>query len=103
MQKFVFFLLVLFALAALLRIDFFFTILYLFGAVYILSQLWSRQMLKSLRISRDLARRAFLGDQVTVTLKFKNLGRLPIPWLAFSEGFPVILSAPPISCRYGVQ
>ncbi len=95
MQKFVFFLLVLFALAALLRIDFFFTILYLFGAVYILSQLWSRQMLKSLRISRDLARRAFLGDQVTVTLKFKNLSRLPIPWLAFNEGFPVILSTPP--------
>lgn len=95
MKKFVFFLLLLFALAALLRIDFFFTILYLFGAVYILSQLWSRQMLKSLQISRDLSRRAFLGDRVAVNLKFKNLSRLPIPWLAFSEGFPVILSTPP--------
>ncbi|MEW5957764.1 MAG: DUF58 domain-containing protein [Chloroflexota bacterium] len=95
MSKFVGFLLVLFVLAALLRIDFFFTILYLFGAVYILSQLWARQMLKSLRISRDLPRRAFLGDPVTVTLRFNNVSRLPIPWLAFSESFPVILSTPP--------
>jgi hypothetical protein len=37
------FILILFALAALLRIDFFFTILYMLAGVYFLSRLWSRQ------------------------------------------------------------
>jgi uncharacterized protein (DUF58 family) len=95
MGKFVIFILALFVLAALLRIDFFFTILYLFGGVYILSQLWTRRIFACLQVTRSLPRRAFLGDQVTVRLGFKNLSRLPIPWLVMNESFPVILSAPP--------
>ncbi len=95
MGKFITFILMLFVLAALLRIDFFFTILYLFAGAYILSHLWSRRMLNHLYISRDLQRRAFLGDQVTVTLKLENRSRLPIPWLMLSESFSVDLSSPP--------
>lgn len=99
MGKFVGFILALFVLAALLRIDFFFTILYLFAGVYILSQLWTRRILAHLRVTRQLDRRAFLGDQVTVTLNFNNRSRLPIPWLVFNESFPVILSSPPFFRR----
>lgn len=95
MGNFIIFILALFALAALLRIDFFFSILYLFVGVYVLSHIWSRRMLKNLRISRMLPQRAFLGDRVTVTLKLENLSRLPIPWLLLSETLPITLSSPP--------
>ncbi|HXV42369.1 MAG TPA: DUF58 domain-containing protein [Anaerolineae bacterium] len=95
MGNFIVFILILFALAALLRIDFFFSILYLFAGVYVLSHLWSRRMLKNLRISRALPQRAFLGDRVTVTLKLENLSRLPIPWLLLSETLPIALTSPP--------
>jgi uncharacterized protein (DUF58 family) len=95
MGNFVFFVVVLFVLAALLRIDFFFTVLYLFAGVYILSRIWSRRMLKNLRITRTLEQRAFLGEQVAVTLKFENLSRLPIPWLLLNETISTALSSPP--------
>jgi uncharacterized protein (DUF58 family) len=95
MGNFILFLLVLFVLAALLRIDFFFTILYLFVGVYLLSRMWSRRMLRHLHIERQLQNRAFLGDRITVTLKLENRSRLPIPWLVLSDVFPVDLSTPP--------
>jgi uncharacterized protein (DUF58 family) len=95
MGNFVIFILVLFALAALLRIDFFFTVLYLFAGVYILSRLWSRRMLRNLIISRSMERRAFLGERVSVTLKLENRSRLPIPWLLLNESFSTVLSSPP--------
>ncbi len=95
MGNFIIFILILFALAALLRIDFFFSILYLFAGVYVLSHFWSRRMLTHVRISRRLTQRAFLGDHVTVTLTLENLSRLPIPWLLLSESLPVTLTSPP--------
>ena len=85
MGNFIIFILALFALAALLRIDFFFSILYLFVGVYFFSHLWSRRMLKNLRISRTLPKRAFLGDRITATVTLENLSRLPIPWLLLNE------------------
>lgn len=95
MGNFIVFILVLFALAALLRIDFFFSILYLLVGVYLLSHFWARRMLKHLHAGRSLTRRAFLGDQVNITLKVENRGRLPIPWLLLSETLPVTLISPP--------
>ena len=46
MGNFIVFIIILFILAALLRIDFFFTILYLFVGVYIISRFWSRRTFK---------------------------------------------------------
>jgi len=89
------FILILFALAALLRIDFFFTILYLLAGVYFLSRLWSRQVFKKLKISRTLPERTFLGEQIDVTLTLENLSHLPIPWLMINETFSAVLSSPP--------
>ncbi len=94
MNVFLFFLLLL-ILAALLRIDFFFTILYLFGGAYILARLWAGQMLKHLAVNRTMLERAFPGEHVAVTLTFKNLSYLPVPWLLFNEAMPATLATPP--------
>lgn len=95
MGNFIIFILALFALAALLRIDFFFSILYLFVSVYVIAHFWSRRILRHVRISRSLIQRAFLGDHVMVTLTVENLSRLPIPWLLLNESLPVALTSPP--------
>jgi uncharacterized protein (DUF58 family) len=94
MRKFIPFILVLFILAALLRIDFFFTILYLFVGVYVLSQFWLRRVFNQLEISRTLQKRAFLGESVPVTLRLKNQSRLPLLWLMLHEVLPLTLSSP---------
>jgi uncharacterized protein (DUF58 family) len=95
MKNFVFFTLILFAVAALLRVDFFFTIFYMFVGVYILARLWSRRTLKKLNIERRVQPRAFLGEQLTVTLSINNGSRLPVPWLSINETFATVLSSPP--------
>ena len=95
MSNFVLFIFVLFILAAILRVDFFFTILYLFVGVYILSRLWTNQMVKQLVSSRHFENRAFLGDEITVTITVKNEGWLPIPWLMVHETYPLNLSLTP--------
>jgi uncharacterized protein (DUF58 family) len=88
------FLLILFVLAALLRVDFFFTIVYLLLIVYLLSRLWVRWMCRHLCITRRFADHAFHGDDVTVHLDVRNTGWLPVPWLAVHESLPVQLGAP---------
>jgi uncharacterized protein (DUF58 family) len=88
-------LLFLFVIAAILRIDFFFTIAYLFFAVYLLSQVWTHRAASQVRIARRFVDRAFSGDQATATLTLHNDGWLPVPWLNLHESLPVNLSAPP--------
>lgn len=95
MGNFIFFILVLFVLAALLRIDFFFTILYLFVGVYVALRVWSRRALRHLHVERSLPERVFLGEHITVTLTLKNKSRLPVPWLMLNESFSTVLSSPP--------
>lgn len=99
MRNFILFTLVLFILAALLRIDFFFNIFYLFMAVYVVSRLWTRRTLKSLKVTRTFPPRAFLGERLTVTLTVENSGRLPVPWLLINEVFSSVLSSPPFFRR----
>ncbi len=95
MKNFITFLLILFVLATLLRIDFFFSILYLFVGVYLLSHFWSQHIIKRLHLSRTLPSRAFLGDQISVTLTVENRGYLPVPWLLLKETLPIALVSPP--------
>ncbi len=95
MRKFVPFLLILFAIAALLRVDFFFTIVYLFFAVYLLSRLWTGRTVGRLYVQRCFTDRAFPGDRVTVDLTVHNTGWLPIPWLEVHESLRVQLAVPP--------
>jgi uncharacterized protein (DUF58 family) len=95
MRNFVPFLLILFVIAAFLRVDFFFTIVYLFFAVYLLSRVWTRRTVNCLRVQRRFTDRAFCGEQVTVDTVVHNAGWLPIPWLEVHESLPVELTVPP--------
>lgn len=99
MRNLVPFLLGLFLIAAFLRVDFFFTVLYLFFGVYLLSRLWTRHMLEQVQVQRQFVRRAFFGDRVTVAVTVRNAGWLPIPWLEMNETLPVQLMAPPFHRR----
>jgi len=94
MGNFIVFILGLFIIAALLRVDFFFTLLYLFLAIFILSHLWSKRVMQNLLVKREMQPRAFWGDKVEVVIKLENRSRLPIPWLLFHEVYPPTLSTP---------
>ena len=88
------FMLILLVIASLLRVDLFFSIVYLFFLAYVLSRLWVRWMCKGLRVERRFVDHAFFGDEVTVRLDVHNATWLPVPWLALHESLPVQLAAP---------
>ncbi|MGH2522952.1 MAG: hypothetical protein ACRDH2_10660, partial [Anaerolineales bacterium] len=96
MRRFLPFLLLLFLIAIALRVEFFFTIAYLFFAVYLLARLWTRRSAERVRVGRRFTPRAFFGDQVAVTVTVQNEGRLPLPWLEVHESLPVDLISPPL-------
>jgi len=95
MRKYLAYLLLLFIIAAILRIDFYFTIVYLFFAVYLMSQVWKRQSVNQIRAERQFTGRAFSGHSVPAKLTVRNEGWLPVPWLTVHESLPVELSTPP--------
>lgn len=85
MNPFFIFIIFAFILAALLRIDFFFTILYFVVGIYIVLYVWFDQIMKKLGIKRIFMDHAFIGDTIKVSLIIKNGSRLPIPWLMVNE------------------
>lgn len=89
------FLLILFIIAAVLRVDFFFTIAYLFAGVYLLAHLWTRHTTGHLQARRRFEDHAFCGDWISGEVVVHNTSRLPIPWLEVCETLPVDLIAPP--------
>lgn len=94
MTEIFFYLLVLFAIAALMRVDFFFAILYLFFGAVVLSRMWARRTLPNVRITRRYLTRAFLGEEVAVTLDIENTSWLPVLWLHVHESLPIELASP---------
>jgi uncharacterized protein (DUF58 family) len=96
MPNLVFFLVLLFLLASYLRVDFFFTIIYLLAAVYLISRLWMVRAAANLVVERRFVDRAFLGDEVQVELRVRNRGWLPVPWVLVRESLPVDLVSPPL-------
>jgi uncharacterized protein (DUF58 family) len=95
MRRYLPFLIILFIIAAVLRIDFFFTIAYLFFLLYLLGRLWMRRSLGRVSFARSFTGRAFSGDEVQVEVKLANTGRLPVPWLQIHESLPIELVSPP--------
>jgi len=95
MRRYLPFLLILFIIAAVLRIDFFFTIAYLFFLLYLLGRLWMRRGLGQVSVARRFTSHAFSGDEVQVEVKLGNTGRLPVPWLQIHESLPIDLISPP--------
>ncbi|MBW1779545.1 MAG: DUF58 domain-containing protein [Deltaproteobacteria bacterium] len=85
MSPFFVFVLVIIMMSALLRVDFFFTILYLFVGIYMVLRIWSDRITRNLFVQRDFLTHAFVGDEIRVNLKIRNQSRLPIPWLMVNE------------------
>jgi uncharacterized protein (DUF58 family) len=85
------FIIFLLLLAFLTRVDFIFYIIYVCVGVYLLSQWYTPRALGNLGIRRRFSDHAFLGEQVAVTLELENRGRLPLPWVQFSESVPLML------------
>lgn len=91
MKGFIPLLLLILLVAVLLRVNFIFTVVYFLAAIYILSRLWVRRASRNLRVERNFSDRAFRNDLVEVTLRVRNNGWLPIPWLRITESMPVQL------------
>lgn len=95
MRRFIPFLLGLFVIAAFLRVDFFFTVVYLVFGVYLLGRVWTQHTLKKVRFRRRFVNRAFPGDRVRVNVTAHNGSWLPAPWIEVHESLPVQLHVPP--------
>jgi uncharacterized protein (DUF58 family) len=83
------------ALAALLRGEIFFYLLYVLVGLQVAAWAWVRQSARALRWSRQLPAAAFPGESVEVTIVVRNTGLVPIPWLALHESLPPALRTPP--------
>jgi uncharacterized protein (DUF58 family) len=94
MTEIFFYLLVLFAIAVLMQVDFFFAILYLFCGAVVLSRLWARRVLSNVKVARHHMPRAFLGEEVPVVLAVRNTGWLPVLWLHIHDSLPIDLASP---------
>ena len=81
-------LILLLAVAFLLRLDFIFYIVYVCIGIYAISRWYTPRALRRLQISREFNDHAFLGETLPVTLKWRNLSRLPLPWIEFAESIP---------------
>ncbi len=88
MTQYVWLVLLLTAVALLLRVDFIVYILYVIVGIFLWSRFYTPRAVKGLVVSRDYASRAFLGETVGVTLTVRNDGRLTIPWVQLSESVP---------------
>ncbi|MDW8319524.1 MAG: DUF58 domain-containing protein [Anaerolineae bacterium] len=81
------------ALALLLRMDFVFYVVYVLAGVWLLARWATPRSLGRLEVRREFTDHAFLGETVEVTLRLRNLGRLPVPWLRVVETLPIALAA----------
>ena len=93
------FIVILFVIAAVMRVDFFFYILYVFGAVYLFSRLWIPRALRQVVVHRRIDAQAFWGEKVPVRIEIRNDGLLPVPWLQLQEALPQPLAFPPVRSR----
>lgn len=84
---------ILLAIAFLLRIDFIFYIFYICIALYAWSRWYPGWALTQLNIRREYNSHAFWGETVPVTIRLQNKSRLPLPWVTVQESQAVELTA----------
>ncbi len=76
----------------------FYTALYLLGGVYLLASYALQTAMRRVEVERTLSDdRIFLGESVTVRLRFRNPTGLSIPWLQYEESRPQPMAAGPLS------
>jgi len=86
----------LFIVAAALRSELFFYLLYVIVGLQLLARLWLRRGVQRLSWRRRAPVAAFPGEELTVELELTNNGLLPVPWLALHESLPPALRNPPM-------
>jgi uncharacterized protein (DUF58 family) len=86
----------LFIVAAVLRSDLFFYLLYVVVGLQAIARLWVRQSARRLIWRRRAPSAAFLGEHMTVELELTNRSLLPLPWLVVSESLPASMRSPPL-------
>ncbi|MCB0150165.1 MAG: hypothetical protein KDE01_21275, partial [Caldilineaceae bacterium] len=74
-------LLVLFLIAALVRMDWVYYLVYLVGGVWVFSHWWIRRSLGHLRVTRTIQPYAFTNEYVPVDVRIDNRAWLPLAWL----------------------
>jgi len=75
-----------------------YTILYFLGGVYLLARASLEHSFKRLEVERTLSdQRIFLGESVTVTLRFRNTTAMSLPWLQVVESRPAQMTGQPHS------
>lgn len=94
MRDFWGFLILLFIIAAILRVDFFFYVVYVFVGLAVVTHWWTRRAVRSIRASRIYQDRAFWGETVPVALTVRNAGWLPLPYVRLHESLPIALISP---------
>jgi uncharacterized protein (DUF58 family) len=94
MNEYWLFLAILLVVAALVRGDFAFSVLYLFLGAYLLGRWWSGKAITNVSCKRFFETHAFLGEDVKVCLEVYNRSWLPITWLRLYESLPVELAIP---------
>lgn len=81
-------LIVLFLIAALLRMDWVYYLVYVVGGLWIFSHWWVRRSLSKLEVQRQMVHHAFPGETLTATVELRNSSWLPLPWLHIQELVP---------------
>lgn len=84
-------LLILFAIATLLRLDWVYYLVYIVGGVWVFSHWWARRSFKHLEVRRQMLHHAFVGERIAVDIHLANRSWLPFPWLMLEDRAPLDL------------
>jgi uncharacterized protein (DUF58 family) len=87
---------ILFIIAAALRSEFFFYLLYVLVGLQVLARLWLRRGTRALSYRRRAPTAAFPGERAAVEVELTNGSLLPLPWLSLHESLPPALHTPPL-------
>jgi uncharacterized protein (DUF58 family) len=85
---------VLVLLAAFLREPALLTPVYLLLGAWLIGRWWGRRALSSVRFERSFVNRAFINDKITMRIRVRNTGRLPVVWLRLHDSLPIALGPP---------
>ncbi|MCG8352377.1 MAG: DUF58 domain-containing protein [Chloroflexales bacterium] len=95
MQNLFWLTLVLLIVAALLRSEISFYLLYVVVGLQFAARFWVRRSARSVAWRRQAPIAAFPREPVTIQIELHNQGRLPLPWLALHEHISPALRSPP--------
>jgi uncharacterized protein (DUF58 family) len=91
-EYFIVFLVIVLAVATLLREDFVLTLFYFVIGAYVVSRWWSGRALKSVKVSRTFNDRAFLSEKVTLRRTMDPAGSVRVAWLRLADSLPTELA-----------